>query len=353
MPAGAATTDELCFSSAAELARLIQTKQVSAREVMAAHLERIERFNPRLNAIVAKLDDDACLALADAADRRAANGERLPPLHGLPTAFKDLQAAVGFPHTRGSLIYKDALPAEDSVFIERLRRAGVIPIGKTNVPEFGMGSHTYNKVYGTTVNPYDVTKSAGGSSGGAGAALAAGLMPIADGSDLGGSLRNPGNFNNIVGFRPSVGLTPTWPTPFPLLGFSVNGPLARTVGDIALLMSVMTGPDARDPSLLPTDPAVFRGALERDFRGVRVAWCPDLGGLPLESSVRAVLDAQRKRFEDLGLIVEEAVPDLTDADSIFSRSARSARPPLRAAARAVPRPAEAGGRSRKSSSASR
>jgi amidase len=315
--AKAATADELCFSSAGELARMIRAREVSAREVMAAHLARIERFNPRLNAIVAKLDADACLALADAAERRAARGEPLPPLHGLPTAFKDLQPAVGFPYTRGSPIYKGTMPAEDSVFIERLRRAGVLPIGKTNVPEFGMGSHTYNKVYGTTVNPYDLTKSAGGSSGGAGAALAAGLMPIADGSDLGGSLRNPGNFNNIVGFRPSVGMTPTWPTAFPLLGFSVNGPLARSVADIALLMSVMTGPDPRDPSLLPADPAVFRGALDRDFRGVRVAWCPDLGGLPLERSVRTVLEAQRQTFEDLGCTVEEAAPDLTNADSIF------------------------------------
>src|SRR5688572_19111601 len=273
----AATAEELCFSSAVELARMIRTRQVSAREVMAAHLARIERFNPRLNAIVAKLDDDECLALADAADRRAANGGPLPPLHGLPTAFKDLQSAVGFPDTRGSPIYKDAMPAEDSLFVERLRRAGVIAIGKTNVPEFGMGSHTYNKVYGTTLNPYDLTKSAGGSSGGAAAALATGMLPIADGSDLGGSLRNPGNFNNIVGFRPSVGLTPTWPTNFPLLGFSVNGPLARTVADIGLLMSVMAGPDARDPSLLPVDAGLFRAPLERDFRGVRVAWCPDLG----------------------------------------------------------------------------
>ena len=317
MTAEAATADEICFSSAVELARLIRSKEVSAREVMAAHLTRIERLNPKLNAIVAKLDDDQCLALADAADRRTASGEPLPPLHGLPTAFKDLQSAVGFPYTRGSPIYKDAMPTEDSLFVERLRRAGVLAIGKTNVPEFGMGSHTYNKVYGTTFNPYDLTKSAGGSSGGAGAALAAGLMPIADGSDLGGSLRNPGNFNNIVGFRPSVGLTPTWPTSFPLLGFSVNGPLARTVADIGLLMSVMAGADARDASLLPVDPAVYRGALARDFRGVRVAWCPDLGGLPLENSVRTVLEAQRKTFEDLGCIVEEAVPDLTNADSLF------------------------------------
>jgi len=311
------SADAICFASARELAAQIRARQVSAREVMAAFLSRIDRLNPILNAIVARLDDQACLALADAADRQLTRTSACGPLHGLPIAFKDLEPAVGFPCTKGSPIFKDVRPAEDSVMVERLRRAGTVPIGKTNVPEFGMGSHTYNKVYGTTRNPYDTTKSAGGSSGGAGAALATGMLPIADGSDLGGSLRNPGNFNNIVGFRPSVGLTPTWPTSFPLLGFSVNGPLARSVADIALLMSVMTGPDPRDPSLLPVDPALFRGRLQREFRGVRVAWCSDLGGLPLDSRVRGVLDAQRKTFEDLGLIVEEAHPDLAEADSIF------------------------------------
>ena len=312
-----AGSSELCFMSATELANLMSTRDVSAREVMTAHLEQIERLNPRINAIVAKLDDEQCLELADAADRRAASGAVLPPLHGLPIAFKDLQPAVGFPYTRGSPIYKDAMPAEDSILVERLRNAGALPIGKTNVPEFGMGSHTYNKVYGTTRNPYDLTKSAGGSSGGAGAALAAGLLPIADGSDLGGSLRNPGNFNNVVGMRPTVGLVPTMPTTFPLLGFSVNGPLARTVPDVALLLSVMAGPDPRDAGCDPSDPSVFRRALERDFRGTRVAWCPDLGGLPLDDRVRAALDAQRRTFEDLGCIVEDAYPDLREADSIF------------------------------------
>ncbi len=158
----------------------------------------------------------------------------------------------------------------------------MIPIGKTNTPEFGMGSHTFNKVYGTTLNPYDLTKSAGGSSGGAGASLASGMLPIADGSDNGGSLRNPGNFNNVVGFRPTFGLVPTAPSALPFLGFSVNGPLARTVADVAFLMSVMAGPDPRDPSCYPSDPSRFRESLERDFRGTRVAWCPDLGGLPLD-----------------------------------------------------------------------
>src|SRR5262245_17253554 len=308
---------DLCFTPARALVDLIRTRQVSAREVMIAHLEQIRRVNPTINAIVAKLDDSQCLALADEADRRMARDEPVGPLHGLPWAFKDLEAAVGFPLTLGSPIFRNFMPTEDTVLVERVRAGGALVIGKTNVPEFGMGSHTYNKVYGTTVNPYDVTKSAGGSSGGAGAALAAGLLPLADGSDLGGSLRNPANFNNVVALRPTVGLVPTWPTSFPLLGFSVNGPLARSVADVALLMSVMTGPDARDPSLLPADPALFRGTLARDFRGMRVAWCPDLGGLPLERSVRDVLEAQRKTFEDLGCIVEEAVPDLADADSIF------------------------------------
>jgi amidase len=316
-PVVPSSPDELCFASARDLAALIKSRAVSARDVMAAHLARIARLNPKLNAIVAKLDDERCLALADDADRRTASGEPLPPLHGLPTAFKDLQSAVGFKYTRGSPIYKDFMPTEDSLFVERMRAAGVIPIGKTNTPEFGMGSHTFNKVYGTTVNPYDVTKSAGGSSGGAGASLASGMLPVADGSDNGGSLRNPGNFNNVVGFRPTFGLVPTAPNSLPFVGFSVNGPLARSVSDVALLMSVMAGADPRDPSCYPSDPAVFSGGLERDFRGVRVAWCPDLGGLPLDPRVRAVLDAQRRTFEDLGCVVEDASPDLRDAETVF------------------------------------
>ncbi|HTG73565.1 MAG TPA: amidase [Terriglobia bacterium] len=309
--------DDICFMSARDLATLIRTRKLSVREVMAAHLERINRVNPKVNAIVARLDDRQCLALADAADKRSMKKEELGPLYGLPIAFKDLQPAVGFPFTRGSTVYRDAMPAEDSVLVERLRKAGAIPIGKTNTPEFGMGSHTYNKVYGTTVNPFDYTKSAGGSSGGAGAALASGMLPIADGSDNAGSLRNPGNFNNIVGMRPTVGLVPSAPNPLPLLGFAVNGPMARTVRDTAFLLSVMAGPDARDPGCFPSDPSVFRGTLNRNFRGTRVAWCPDLGGLPLDPGVRGVLAGQRKTFETLGCVVEDACPDLTGAESIF------------------------------------
>jgi amidase len=303
--------------SACELAQVIRARGISAREVMTAFLAQIERVNPKINAIVAKLPDDKCLVLADEADRRLARGDDVGPLHGLPFAFKDLDAAVGFPLTRGSPIFKDFMPAEDSVLVERLKHAGVIPIGKTNVSEFGMGSHTYNEVYGTTLNPYDLKKSAGGSSGGAGAALAAGLLPLASGSDLGGSLRNPANFNNIVAFRPTVGLVPTAPTLLPFLGFSVKGPMARSVIDVAFLLSAMAGVDPRDPAVYPSEPSIFAKPLDRDFKDVRVAWCLDLGGLPLDRRVRSVLEAQRKTFIDLGCIVEDACPDLRAADEIF------------------------------------
>src|SRR3989442_8326079 len=291
---------ELCFMSARDLAGLIRSREVSAREVMTAYLDQINRFNPALNAIVARLDDERCIALADAADCRAAQGDMLGPLHGLPIAFKDLEAAVGFPFAQGSPIYKDRMPSEDTILVERLRAAGALPIGKTNVPEFGMGSHTYNKVYGTTVNPYDVTRSAGGSSGGAAAALAAGLVPVADGSDLGGSLRNPASFNNVVALRPTVGLVPTAPTAVPLLGFLVKGPMARTVADTAFLLSVMAGYDPRDPGGYPSDPSVFAQPLDRDLKGVRVASCPALGRLPLDRRGTPRHSGQRHARADRG-----------------------------------------------------
>ena len=309
---------DMCFLSARELAQLIRSGRASAREVMAAHLRQISRLNPQLNAIVAKLDDDHCLALADAADQRRARGEPLGALHGLPIAIKDTEPVIGFPFTRGSTIFRNDFPKAESVLLERLRAAGVVIIGKTNMPEFGMGSHTYNQVYGTTLNPYDPTKSAGGSSGGAGAALAAGLLPIANGSDLGGSLRNPGNFNNIVGFRPTVGLVPTAPVAMPFGNLTVKGPLARSVADVAFFLSVMAGPDARDPASYPAEGAGFNQPLDRDWKGTRVAWCPDLGGgLPLHPAVRSGLGEQRTVFERLGCIVEDAHPDLAGADEAF------------------------------------
>src|SRR5262245_28645605 len=292
---------DICFTSGRELAALIRARKISAREVMAAHLERIDRLNPTLNAVVAKLDDEECLALADDADRRLARGDDAGPLHGLPWAFKDLEDATGFPNTAGSPIFRNRIPTTDSPLVGLLRRAGVIPIGKTNVPEFGMGSHTYNNVYGTTLNPWDTTKSAGGSSGGAGAALAAGLLPLADGSDLGGSLRNPANFNNVVALRPTSGLAPALvdDTSF---GLGVKGPMARSVDDVAFLLGAMTGKE---------------WPIEGDVSGARIAWSLDLGELPLDSRVRDVLNASRSAFEALGCCVDEACPNVSDADDVF------------------------------------
>ena len=309
--------DEVCFAPAVDLAGRIARRELSAREVMTAHLRQIERLNPTVNAIVSGLAPEQALALADEADRALAAGEAVGPLHGLPIAFKDNNDAVGFPTTYGSPLFVDNVVKRDALVVARLKRAGALGIGKTNVPEFGLGSHTFNPVFGATRNPYDLTKSAGGSSGGAGAALACGMLPIADGSDMGGSLRNPGNFNNVVGFRPSPGVVPAWPAAAPWIGLSVKGPLARTVADVALLLSVMAGGDPRDQAALDLAPDHFTRPLARDFRGVRVAWCPDLNGLPLDPRVRTVLDAQRRVFDDLGCVVEEATPDLADADRIF------------------------------------
>jgi len=306
-----------CFAEARETLRLLAQRELSARELMAAHLARIRAVNPKVNAIVARLADEECLALAAAADEARSRGAPLGALAGLPWAFKDVEEAVGLVCSFGSPIFREYRPVADTLLVARLRRAGVIPIGKTNVSEFGMGSHSYNRVYGVTRNPYDLTKSAGGSSGGAAAALASGMLPLADGSDLGGSLRNPGNFNNIVGFRPSVGLVPLAPASMPFLGFLVKGPLARTVADAALLLAVMAGEDACDPGSYPSQPARFLEPLPLELRGARIAWSPDLGGLPLEPEVRRVIDAQRRTFEDLGCVVEEAAPDLTDADTVF------------------------------------
>jgi amidase len=316
-PLRGTSADALCFASARDLAKQIRLRQVSCREVMTAFLAQIARLNPQLNAIVARLDDDACLVLADKADKALRSGEAIGPLHGLPTAFKDLEPAVGFPQSKGSPLFKTFMPEADSVLVERIRRAGAIPIGKTNVPEFGMGSQTYNTVYGTTLNPYDRSKTAGGSSGGAAAALAAGMLPIADGGDLGGSLRNPANFNNIVALRPSVGLVPVAPSPIPFVGVSTKGAMARSVADVAFGLSAIAGADTRDPQSWESDPQSFMAPLERDWHGTRVAWAIDLGGLPLDRRVRKVLEARRTTFEDLGCIVEDACPDFGNVNEIF------------------------------------
>lgn len=313
-------SEELCYLGLREVTALLRARKLSARELMQAQLQQIARWNPRLNAIVAKLPDEACMELADAADAltaTASGAAATGALHGVPWAFKDLEQAVGFPWARGSPIFRDDWPTSDSILVERLRAAGVLPIGKTNTPEFGLGSQTYNSVYGTTVNPFDVTKTAGGSSGGAAVALATGMLAGADGSDLAGSLRNPAAFNNIVGFRPSVGLVPSGPGPLPFLGFAVKGPMARSVADVAFLLAIIAGADARDPGSVASQPESFAADLTHDFRGARVAWCPDLGDLPLDPRIRTVLEAQRSVFEDLGCTVEDADPQLQQAEELF------------------------------------
>ena len=310
------SSDEICFLSACELARRIRARELSATEVMSAHLGRIERVNPALNAIVTLLPERA-LEGARAVDAALARGESLGPLAGLPVAHKDLVPTRGVRTTSGSLIFKDFVPDVDAIIVERLREAGAIMIGKTNTPEFGAGSQTFNAVFGATRNPHDLEKTCGGSSGGAAAALAAGLVPIADGSDLGGSLRNPASFCNVVGLRPSAGRVPDWPRLEAWFDLAVLGPMARDVPDAALMLSVLAGPDARDPLSLQEPGSVFSRPLARDFAGTRIAMSSDLGGLPMEPEVRRIIDAQRRVFEDLGCVVEEATPDLRDADEIF------------------------------------
>lgn len=310
------TTTDLCFLTATELAHRIRTKAVSCREVMEAHLAQIERVNPKVNAIVTLLPEQA-LDHAHQADEALVRGEAVGPLHGLPIAHKDLVLTKGIRTTFGSPIFQDFVPEQDEIIVERLRGAGAITIGKTNTPEFGAGSQTFNAVFGETLNPYDLTKTCGGSSGGAAVALACGMQPLADGSDLGGSLRNPASFCNVVGFRPSPGRVPVWPARVGWCPLPVEGPMARTVQDVALMLSVIAGPDPRAPLSISEPGDVFHRPLERNFAGVRIAWSRDLGGLPIDPRVTAAIDKQRGVFTSLGCTVEDAQPDLRDADETF------------------------------------
>jgi len=306
--------EDICDLTAIELVSRIKKKQLSAREVMTAHLARIERVNPKVNAIVTLVAERA-MADAAGADEAQAKGRTLGPLHGLPVAHKDLVDTAGIRTTRGSPFYRDNVPTRDALIITRMRDAGAITVGKTNTPEFGAGSHTFNTIFGATKNPYDVTKSCGGSSGGAAVALATGMVPIADGTDMGGSLRNPASFCNVVGFRTSPGRVPTdLPTWSPL---SVAGPMARTVSDVALFLSVLAGYDAATPLSIAEGGSRFAVKLDGDVKGKRVAWWKGLGGIPFEPEIRRVVDTNRAVFERLGCIVEEAEPDFSGVDEAF------------------------------------
>jgi amidase len=308
----AAGVPEVVGMDALELSHAIHAKTFSCREVMTAYLDHIARFNAKVNAIVSLQERDGLLKQAVERDAQLARGESLGWMHGFPHAVKDLEPTKGIRTSGGSPLV-DGVPDHDAIFVERLRKSGAILIGKTNVPEFGLGSQTYNPIFGVTRNAYAHTKTAGGSSGGAAAALALRMLPVADGSDFMGSLRNPAAFNNVFGFRPSFGRVPAGPGGEVFLAEPWSlGPMGRTVRDVAMLLSVMAGPDERVPLGIEQDPAMFTRPLERDFQGTRLGWLGDLGGrLPFEPGILDLCRQSFKAFESFGCAVEEARPEFS------------------------------------------
>jgi amidase len=308
---------EVCDLSAVEQAGLLRRREISARELLSAHLTRIEAGNKQVNAIVTLVAEQA-MDEAVLADKRLVAGQPVGALHGLVAAHKDTHNTAGIRTTFGSPLLRDNVPDADELVISRMKEAGAITVGKTNVPEFGGGSHTFNPLFGATRNPYNLERSAGGSSGGAAAALATGMASIADGSDMGGSLRNPASFCNVVGLRPSPGRVPSYPNLAAWSTMLVQGPMGRTVEDVALLLSVQAGDDPRSPIALGGDGSEYTASLERDLTGLRVAWSPDLGGaVPVDSAVTDTLAPQVKVFESLGCVVEETCPDFSGAEEVF------------------------------------
>jgi amidase len=307
---------DLVNLSAVEMVRLIGAKDITAKELMEAHLLQIERVNPKVNAIVTLLPDLA-IQKAEETDFAIARGEDMGILQGLPVAHKDLVPTKGIRTTFGSPIYEHNVPDHNALIVDRIQQAGAITIGKTNTPEFGAGSQTYNEVFGETLNPYDVSKTCGGSSGGAAVALATRMLPIADGSDTGGSLRNPANFCNVIGFRPSPGRVPNFPSKTGWGPISVSGPMARNVSDCALFLSAIAGPDSRVPISITEPGSTFMQSLERDFSGTNIAWSEDLGGLPIDPRTAQVINSQRSVFSDIGCIINDSEPDFRDANEVF------------------------------------
>jgi amidase len=309
-------SSDLAHLSAVEVTAAIRNRDVSAREVLEAHFDQVDAVNGAINAVITE-DRAGAAELASSADALTMSGADLPPLHGLPMAHKDTHHTEGVRTTQGSVLFQDHVPDADDLIIARLKSAGVVTTGKTNVPEFAAGSHTFNEVFGTTVNPYDTTRSAGGSSGGTAASIAARIQPLGDGSDMGGSLRIPASFCNVVGYRPSVGVIPVAPTRNAWAWLARTGLMARDVADIALGMSAIAGPDGAVPYPYPVSGS-FSSPLERDLTGLRIGWSRDFGlGVPVEDEVLRVLDTQLQVFTDLGATVEEAAPDLGPADQVF------------------------------------
>jgi len=308
---------DLTFTPAGELVKLYRARRTSPHEVMQALLARIDAVNPAVNAIVT-LAREAALWSARRATAALKRGAALPPLFGVPVAIKDVTPTAGLRTTHGSKLFEDHVPAEDALVVQRLRAAGAIVIGKTNTPEFAFGPNTVNTVFGATRNPWDLTRSPGGSSGGSAAALATGMVPLAEGSDLGGSLRGPAAFCGVVGFRTTPGLIPRYPSALAWDSYSVEGPMARTVADTALMLSVMAGPDDRAPLSYEVDARQLAAATRAPgVKGWRVAWTLDLGGLVLvDDEVRAAVEQAVGVFRSLGARVEAACPDMRDVPEI-------------------------------------
>jgi amidase len=313
----AATTRDLAFTPATELARLYRRRAVSPLEVVQAALARVDAVNPQVNAFVTLVRDAALLDArrATAAMRR---GRALPPLFGVPVGIKDVTQTKGILTTYGSTLFKDHVPEVDALVVERLRTAGAIVLGKTNTPEFAFGPNTVNAVFGATRNPWNLARTAGGSSGGSAAALATGMCPIAEGTDLGGSLRGPASHCGVVGFRTTPGLIPRYPSVLAWDTYSVEGPMARTVADAALMLSVMAGPDPRAPISYPVQTRdLLRAVKAPSVKGWRIAWTPDLGGLvAVEREVREVFDGAVTAFRGAGARMEAACPDLAEVPEV-------------------------------------
>ncbi|MGI9666140.1 MAG: amidase [Acidimicrobiia bacterium] len=308
---------ELLESRAVDQAALLRRREISASELLEAHLARIEASNPTLNAIVTYTPDLA-REMAREADARFAAGGVPPLLTGLPIAHKDTKETKGIRTTFGSPVYANFVPTRSALIVQRAQDAGAVTVGKTNTPQHGAGSQTFNEVFGTTLNPWDLERTPGGSSGGAAVAVSAGMVPIADGSDFGASLRNPASFTNTVGFRPSPGRVPTWPTKDAWATHSVHGPIARTVEDVALFMAATAGPDPRIPISIDQPGADFATPLQADWSGQRIAWSEDLGGLPIDSRVTEALRPARQVLQDIGFDVHDAEPDFKGAEEAFS-----------------------------------
>jgi amidase len=309
---------DLCFTPATELSRLYRARKTSPLEVMQAVLARVDAVNPGLNAIVTLVRESALKEAKAATAALKKNGGKLGPLHGVPVSIKDLTPTKGIRTTWGSKVFEHHVPEGDALIVERLKAAGAIVFAKTNTPEFGAGGNTFNAVFGVTRNPWNTALTCGGSSGGAAVALATGMGPIAQGSDLGGSLRTPAAFCSVVGFRTTPGLVPVHPT---LLGWdslSVTGPMARTVGDVALMLSAVAGPDDRAPLSYDVDAGAFPKSVKApSVKGWRVAWTPDLDGLiPVDAEVARVAEGATRVFRSLGARVESACCDFGEVNDI-------------------------------------